>query len=109
MKILMVDDDLELLSLIGFALTFVFDLLTTLSEIIVLDLGVYGLLARITSGFSFYLLHQISNALVFAFFLPILLRQLRQLPVFHASLATAKALQRPELQPSLSLPAEKKS
>jgi hypothetical protein len=98
-----------LLGLLGFALTFVFDLLTTLSFTIVVGSGLAGFLAAVTFGVYFYLAHQASNLLIFGLLLPILLRQLRQLPVFHEAVPIAKTLQRPDPQPSLGFQAERKS
>jgi hypothetical protein len=80
-----------LFGFLGFALTFVFDLLTTVSFTLVAGLGFSGFLAAISFGFYFYLLHQISNVLIFTFLLPVLFRHLRQLPVFQGTLTTAKA------------------
>lgn len=94
---------------IGWALTFIFDLLTTLSFTIAVGSGLAGFFAAVTFGFYFYLAHQGSNILVFSLLLPVLFRHLRQLPVFNTALPIAKSLQRPLPQPSLSVPAERKS
>ncbi|MGH7602147.1 MAG: hypothetical protein ACREOI_37760 [bacterium] len=94
-----------LLGLAGFALTFVYDLLTTLSTIVIVKTGVPGFLTAVATGFYFFLLHQISNTVIFAFLLPILLRRLRQFPFFQTALPPAKALPRHDLQPSMSLEA----
>jgi uncharacterized membrane protein len=92
-----------LLALIGFALTFVYDLLTTLSTIVIVKTGVSGFLTVVVTGFYFFLVHQISNTAIFAFLLPVLLRRLRQLPILQAELPPAKTLPRHNLQPSMSL------
>ena len=97
------------LGLIGWALTFIFDLLTTLSFTIVVGSGIAGFFAAIAIGFYFYLAHQVSNLLIFALLLPVLFRHLRQLPVFNTAIPIVKSLQHPHPQPSLSLPAERKS
>lgn len=98
-----------LLGFAGFSLTFVFDLLTTLSFTVSLGSGLAGFLAAATFGFYFYLAHQISNTLIFVLLLPILLRHLRQLTVLQAFLPIAKTISRPELQLSLGFPPERKS
>lgn len=92
-----------LLALIGFALTFVYDLLTTLSTIVIVKTGFPGFLTAVATGFYFFLVHQISNSVIFAFLLPVLLRRLRQLPALHAGSPPAETLQRHDLQPSMSL------
>jgi hypothetical protein len=103
-----------LLALAGFSLTFVYDLLTTLSTIVIVKTGVPGFLTAVATGFYFFLLHQISNTAIFAFLLPVLLRRLRQLPVLQtgsppqrAALERppAKTLPRHDLQPSMRLEA----
>jgi len=98
-----------LLGLIGFVLTFVYDLLTTLSAIVIVKTGVPGFLTAVATGFYFFLLHQISNTVIFAFLLPVLLRRLRQLPVLQIGLPPAKTLPRHDLQPSMSLKAGRDS
>jgi hypothetical protein len=98
-----------LLGITGFALTFVYDLLTTLSAIIIVKTGIPGFLTAVATGFYFFLLHQISNTIIFAFLLPILLRRLRQLPVLQAGLPPAKTSPRHDLQPSMSLEAGRDS
>jgi uncharacterized membrane protein len=101
-----------LLGVAGFTLTFVYDLLTTLSYIIIVQTGIPGFLTSVATGFYFFLLHQISNTVIFAFLLPVLLRRLRQLPVLQAGLPPqraalerppAKTLPRHDLQPSMTL------
>ncbi len=98
-----------LLGCTGFALTFLYDLLTTLSAIVVVKTGIPGFLAAVATGFYFFLLHQISNTIIFAFLLPVLLRRLRQLPILQAGLPPAKTLPRHDLQPSMSLEAGRDS
>ncbi len=95
-----------LLGFAGWALTFVYDLLTTLSSIIIVATGRTGFITAVASGFYFFLLHQASNLLIFALVLPYLLRRLRRLPVFRDALPTAHKIQQRELQPSISLEAE---
>ena len=101
-----------LLGLIGLTLTFVYDFLTTLSTVVIVKTGVPGFVATVATGFYFFLLHQISNTIIFAFLLPVLLRRLRQLPVLRAGSLPqraalkqppAKTLPRHDLQPSMSL------
>jgi hypothetical protein len=98
-----------LLGVVGFSLTFVYDLLTTVSTIVVVKTGLPGFFAAVATGLYFFLLHQISNTVIFVFLLPVLLRRLRQFPVFHAGLPTAKNLPSRDLQPSMSLEVERKS
>lgn len=92
-----------LLGITGFALTFVYDLLTTLSTIVIVKTGAPGFLTAVATGIYFFLLHQISNTIIFAFLLPVLLRRLRQLPVLQTGLPPAKTVPRHDLQPSMSL------
>ncbi len=98
-----------LLGLAGFSLTFVFDLLTTLSFTIVVGLGLQGFLTALMFGLYFYVAHQASNTLIFALLLPILLRQLRHVPIFQTFLPMIKTMPPAELQPSLGFSAERKS
>jgi hypothetical protein len=98
-----------LLGLAGFLLTFIFDLLTTLSFTVVVGSGLAGFLTAVAFGLYFYLAHEASNALAFGLMLPLLLRQLRHLPFFQPAVPIAKTLQRRDLQPSLSLQAERES
>jgi hypothetical protein len=98
-----------LLGAAGFALTFVYDLLTTLGSTVVVETGWPGFLTAIATGFYFFLLHQASNAVIFASLLPTLWRRLRQLAILQTPLPMAKTIPPPELQPSLSIPAERKS
>jgi len=97
-----------LLGLAGFALTFVFDLLTTLSFTVFIGSGLAGLFAAVIFGIYFYIAHQVSNTLIFALLLPILLRRLRQLTVLQAFSPVVKTVPQPELQP-IGFSTERKS
>jgi hypothetical protein len=97
------------LGLAGLMLTFVYDLLTTVSSIFILKTGWPGLIAAIATGFLFFLLHQISNTLIFALFLPTLIRRLRQSALLQSFSPIAKTITPPELQPSVRFTAERKS
>ncbi len=98
-----------LLGVAGFGLTFMYDLLTTLSSTAVVETRLPGFITAVATGFYFFLIHQISNAVIFALLLPVLLRRLRQFPFFHAGVSPAKTLPRHDLQPSMSLEVERKS
>jgi len=97
-----------LLGLAGLALTFVYDLLTTVSSIFVLKTGWPGFLTAIATGALFFLLHQISNTLIFTLLLPTLIRRLRQLAVLQSFSPIVKTISPPELQPSVRFIAERK-
>jgi len=94
-----------LLGLIGFGLTFIFDLLTTVSFTLFTGAGVPGFIAAVVFGIYFYIAHQISNTLIFALLLPVLWRQLRQIP----ALQTLPRAPNQSMQPSLSFIVEEKS
>jgi hypothetical protein len=98
-----------LLGILGFILTFIFDLLTTLSFTLVAGLGFSGFLTAAAFGLYFYVLHQISNTLIFALLLPICVRQLRHLPFFNQALPMIQSPRGRVLQPSLRFEMEKKS
>ena len=67
-----------LFGLIGFVLTLVYDIMTTLSFAPVLTGGDSGkILAIFINGALFYGLHLLSNTLIFALLLPLLLERLR--------------------------------
>jgi len=97
-----------LLGLIGLTLTFVYDLLTTLSSIVVLKTGWPGFGAALATGSLFFLVHQISNTLIFALLLPTLIRRLRQLTILQSFSPIGKTISPPELQPSVRFTAERK-
>ena len=69
--------------LIGFGLTFTFDLLTTVSIVLFTGTGAPGFIATVVFGIYFYIAHQVSNMLIFALLLPVLWRRLRQLPALQ--------------------------
>jgi len=89
----------------GFILTFFFDLLTTLSFTVFIGSGLKGFLAAAALGLYFYLAHQISNTLIFALLLPVLLRRLQQLPILQTFSPIIKKIP----QSSLEFSAERKS
>jgi hypothetical protein len=97
-----------LLGLIGLTLTFIYDLLTTLSSIVVLKTGWSGFWTAVATGALFFLLHQISNALIFALLLPTFIRRLRQLTILQSFSPIVKTISPPELQPSVRFTAERK-
>jgi hypothetical protein len=98
-----------LLGFAGFILTFIFDLFTTLSFTIFVGSGLAGFLAAAALGLYFYIAHQVSNTLIFAVLLPVLLRRLRPFVDLQATLSTTKAPPQPELQPSFPFSAERNS
>lgn len=73
----------------GFLLTLLYDLLTTLSFTLVVDLDWNAFLAALAFGGWFYLLHEATNALIFAVILPILLQRLPGLSIFASRSATS--------------------
>ena len=91
-----------LLGLCGFVITFIFDLLTTLSFTVFTGSGLPGFIAAIVLGLYFYLVHQVSNTLVFALLLPVLLRRLPQLPILNGNHSAAQTLPPLDLQPSIN-------
>jgi hypothetical protein len=98
-----------LLGLAGFSLTFVFDLLTTLSFTVLVGSGLAGFFAAVAFGLYFYIAHQVSNTLIFVLLLPVLWRRLRPLFGSRTILPAVQTLQQPELQPSLPFSAERNS
>jgi len=64
------------LGLAGFSITLFYDLLTTLATAAVLGLGRSSLWGLFAYGGVFYALHLVSNVLIFALLLPVLLRSL---------------------------------
>ncbi len=70
------------LGLCGLALTLVYDLLTTISFTLVVDLNWKAFLGALAFGAPFYALHLLSNTLIFVFILPILIPRLSALRVF---------------------------
>lgn len=91
-----------LLGLIGFGLTFTFDLLTTISITLFTGTGIPGFVAAAIFGIYFYLAHQISNTLIFALLLPVLWRRLQQVPALQTWSLSRN-------QPSLRFIVEEKS
>lgn len=94
-----------LLGLIGFGLTFTFDLLTTVSFTLFAGAGMAGFIAAVVFGIYFYMAHQISNTLIFALLLPVLWRRLRQIP----ALQKLPRSHNQSLQPSLRFIVKEKS
>jgi hypothetical protein len=70
------------LGLCGLAVTLVYDLLTTISFTLVVDLNWKAFVGALAFGAPFYALHLLSNTLIFAFILPILIPRLSTLRVF---------------------------
>lgn len=66
----------------GFLLTLLYDLLTTISFTLVVDLDWKGFLAALALGGWFYVVHEATNALIFALILPILAQRLSELHIF---------------------------
>lgn len=73
---------LIILGFCGLLLTFIYDLLTTLSFTLVVELDWSKFLAALAFGVWFYVLHMLSNTLIFALLLPILMRRLSALRIF---------------------------
>lgn len=65
------------LGFIGLILTFIFDVLTTISFLIFMGLTVSKFIASLFFGFYFYLAHLATNTLIFAILLPLLIPVLR--------------------------------
>ncbi len=68
---------------IGFFLTLVFDLATTLADVFAVQLGLAGFLARLAFGSYFYVIHLVTNTALFAVLLPILIPRLQSLTLFR--------------------------
>lgn len=68
---------------LGFFLTLVFDLATTLADVFAVQLGLAGFLARLAFGSYFYIVHLATNAMLFAVLLPILIPRLHSLTLFR--------------------------
>lgn len=66
----------------GFLLTCLYDLLTTVSFTLVVELDWNAFLAALAFGVWFYVVHMISNTLIFALILPILVQRLSVLRIF---------------------------
>jgi len=77
------------LALCGFLLTVMYDLLTTASFTLLVDLDWRGLVTTVIVGVWFYVVHTVSNTLIFAFILPILIQRLSQLRLFAAVTSTS--------------------
>ncbi len=80
-----------LLGALGFFLTLIFDLATTLSDVFFVKLGLAGFLSRLAFGIYFYIIHLSTNTLLFAVLLPALIPRLHSLTVFR-NLPRAQAL-----------------
>ena len=65
------------LGLIGLVLTFIFDMLTTISFFIFMGLTVSKFFASLLLGIHFYLVHIATNTLIFAVLIPLLIPVLR--------------------------------
>jgi len=76
---------------IGFFLTLIFDLATTVSEVFIVKLGLAGFLSRLAFGSYFYAIHLSTNTVLFAVLLPVLIPRLQSLTVFR-NLPRAQAL-----------------
>jgi hypothetical protein len=63
----------------GFLLTFIYDLFTTCSFLIFAGLTTQKLLASLAYGMSFYVMHLLSNTLLFSLVLPVILPQLKKM------------------------------
>ncbi len=72
-----------LLGAIGFFLTLIFDLATTLSDVFFVKLGLAGFLSRLAFGIYFYIIHLSTNTVLFAVLLPVLIPRLHSLNVFR--------------------------
>ncbi len=73
---------------LGLAVTFCFDFLTTVSFLIFAGLSKATLLASLIYGLGFYVLHMVGNTLIFALFMPFVLKFLEK---FVPGLARGKA------------------
>jgi len=71
-----------ILGICGWLLTFVYDMLTTISFTLVVELDWSKFLATLAFGVWFYVLHILSNTLIFALLLPILMQRLSTLRIF---------------------------
>lgn len=78
----------------GFCLTLLYDLLTTMSFTLAVDLDLQKFFAMFALGIWFTFLHVASNTLIFALILPILVQRLSSLPVFQARVARAHRITR---------------
>lgn len=64
--------------LLGLLLTFVFDLLTTVSFLVFAGLNLQKFLVSVIYGLSFYILHMVSNTLIFFLVIPLMIRALEK-------------------------------
>jgi hypothetical protein len=83
---------LVLLGVSGFTVTLVFDLSTTLSYALFVEYSLKQLLASITMGAVFYLIHLAGNVVIFTTLIPLVLTAVRRgiLPVPNASKGPVK-------------------
>ncbi|MEA1881581.1 MAG: hypothetical protein U9N31_04205 [Candidatus Marinimicrobia bacterium] len=65
------------LSLMGFFLTLIYDVLTLVSYPISAGLGITGVMAALVKGMGFTILHEISNAVVFVVAIPGVVKYLK--------------------------------
>ncbi len=79
----------------GFFLTLIFDVTTTLSEVLITKIGVEGLLARFAFGAYFYAAHLATNTLLFSVLPPILIPRLQALTLFR-NLPRAQSFSEPD-------------
>jgi len=78
------------LGVLGLMLTASFDLMTTYAGAWMIGQQSLGFLALLLAGFSFYATHLLTNTLIFALVLPILVRRMLTLNVFDNSAFPAK-------------------
>ncbi len=64
-------------------ITAVFDFLTTLADVLIIEPGPGFLVARLVAGLPFFVLHIASNGLIFFFLAPALIQILQKLPPFE--------------------------
>jgi hypothetical protein len=65
------------LSIVGFSVTLIYDVLTLVSYPISAGLGMAGVLAALVKGMGFIILHEISNAVVFVVAVPSVVKYLK--------------------------------
>ena len=65
------------LAILGFTVTLIYDMLTLIAYPIAAGLGFSGILAALIKGLGFTLLHEISNAIVFAISIPRVIKLLK--------------------------------
>ena len=65
------------LGLLGFFCTFIYDLLTLIAYPLSAGLGISGIIAALIKGIGFTVLHEISNAIIFAVTVPKVIKYLK--------------------------------